>query len=89
DHFSQIDQLLTTAPTGNAPLDKAYTVTLHLRSLIRRLMPLNQIDDISEYYIALLYNAINTFRFYSLPTGQREHALLCASLLADQLGLKA
>jgi hypothetical protein len=41
----------------------------------------------SEYDIALLYNALNTVQFSSLSQTQREHALLCASLLVDKLGL--
>src|SRR6266516_2738288 len=49
----------------------------------------NPSDDISEYYIALLYTAMNTLRFSSLPAGQREHAVICASLLADRLGLSS
>lgn len=89
NYFSEIDQLLTSTPTGNAALDKAFASVVYLRSFARRLIPLNPSDDISEYYIALLLNAVNAFRFYSLSTGQREHALLCASLLADRLGLKA
>ena len=47
----------------------------------------NPDDDISEYYIALLYIALNTLCYSSLPPVQREHALLSASLLADHLAL--
>jgi hypothetical protein len=40
----------------------------------------------SEYFIALLYNALRTLPFSSLQAGQREHALLSASLLVSKLG---
>jgi len=88
EHFSQLQQLTTNFPTENRALAKAYATVVHLRTLARKLVAQNPSDDISEYYIALFYNALNTLRFYSLPARQREHALLCASLLADRLGLK-
>ncbi len=84
--FSQVTE--HTLPTENQSLAKAYTVVVHLRSLAYKLVAQNPGDDISEYYIALFYNALNTLRFYGLPSLQREHALLCASLLANQLGLR-
>jgi len=68
-------------------LAKAYATIVHLRRLACRLAEHNPNDDISEYYIALLYNALNTLRFSSLQQIQREHALLSASLLVDKLGL--
>ncbi len=61
---------------------------MHLRTLAHKLVAQNPGDDISEYYIALFYNAVNTLRFYGLSSAQREHALLSASLLADQLGFR-
>jgi CheY-like chemotaxis protein len=87
-HFSEVDRLEALSPTGSPALVKAYATVVHLRMLARKLVAQNQIDDISEYYIALFCNALNTLRFYSLPAVQREHALLCSSLLADRLGLK-
>lgn len=84
--FSQVAEL--TLLTENRSLAKAYSVVVHLRTLAKKLVAQNPVDDISEYYIALYYNAVNTLRFYGLPSAQREHALLCASLLADQLGLR-
>ena len=86
-HFSQVEQLATALSTENTALAKTYATVVHLRKVARRLVVQNPSDDISEYYIALLYNAMNTLRFASLPSGQREHAVLCASLLADRLGL--
>jgi uncharacterized protein associated with vWA-MoxR-VMAP ternary system len=88
EHFSQVEQLATRFITENRALAKVYNTVVHLRILACKLMAQNPSDDFSEYYIALFYNAINTIRFYSLPLGQREHAFLCASLLADRLGLK-
>lgn len=88
EHFSQVEQLITQFSTTNLALAKAYATVVHLRTLARKLVAQNSSDDISEYYIALFYNAVNTLRFYSLPSKQREHALICASLLADRLGLR-
>jgi thiamine kinase-like enzyme len=88
ERFSQVEQLPIRFTAENTALAKAYSTVVHLRTLARKLVAQNPSDDIGEYYIALFYNAINTIRFYSLPLGQREHALLCASLLADRLGLK-
>jgi CheY-like chemotaxis protein len=85
ERFSQVaDQTLLTE---NPSLAKAYAVVTHLRTLAHKLVAQNPADDISEYYVALFYNAMNTLRFYGLPSAQRVHALLCASLLAEHLGL--
>lgn len=88
ERFSQVRQLASSFSTENTALAKAYAVVVYLRSLAYKLVAQNPSDDIHEYYIALFYNAVNTIRFYSLSASQREHALLCASLLADRLGLK-
>jgi CheY-like chemotaxis protein len=85
ERFSQMEQLATKFSTTNRALAKAYETVVHLRTLAHRLVDQNPRDDISEYYIALFYNALNTLRFSSLETVQREHALLSASLLADRL----
>jgi hypothetical protein len=87
ERFSQIEQLPTTLSTRNQALVKAYATVVHLRTLAHRLVDHNPNGDMSEYYIALLYNALNTLQFSSLSQTQREHALLCASLLVDKLGL--
>ncbi len=86
-HFSQVKQLATAFSTQNAALAKVYAVVVHLRTIARNLVAQNPADDISEYYIALLYTALNSVRFRSLSERQREHALLSASLLADGIGL--
>jgi Ser/Thr protein kinase RdoA (MazF antagonist) len=88
--FSQVQQLLEEGySTTNEALAKAYATVVHLRLLAHTLVKQKPNDDMSEYYIALLYNALNTLQFFSLSQEQREHALLCASLLADQLGLSS
>jgi CheY-like chemotaxis protein len=87
ERFSQVKDLATRFSTSNYPLAKAYETVVHLRMLAYQLIERSPYDDISEYYIALLYNALNTLRFSSLQLVQHEHALLSASLLADQLGL--
>lgn len=86
-HFSQVEQLNTLLQTTNQALAKTYAVVVHLRTLARKLVAQNLSNDMSEYSIALFYFAINTLRFYAIPSCQREHALLCASLLADRLEL--
>jgi len=87
--FSQVEQLIDRFTTMNPALAKAYVTVVHLRSLAHGLVAKNRSDDISEYYIALLYYALNTLRFYSIPVALKEHAVLSASLLVDQLGLRA
>ncbi len=83
--FSQVNLLSSRFLTENQALAKAYATVLHLRTLAGNILAYGQNDDISEYYIALFYNALNTLRFFSLEKVQLEHALLCASLLADKL----
>jgi DNA-binding response OmpR family regulator len=85
--FSQLDTLGSRIPTDNRAVAKACTVSLHLRQIARRLVQQNPSDDMSEYHIAVLYQALNMIRFYGLPLAQREHALLAASLLAERLAL--
>lgn len=86
---NQVEQLATSFPTGNPALAKVYATVTHLHKLARGLVQQNPSDDIREYYIALFYTALNTLQFFSLPSVQREHALLSASLLADRLGLSS
>ncbi len=87
DHFSQVKALASAFTTTNPALAKAYATIVHLRNWAAHMVEFNPDDDISEYYIALLYIALNTLRNSSLPPVQREHALLSASLLADHLAL--
>jgi DNA-binding response OmpR family regulator len=85
--FSQVHLLAQRFQTSNLELAKAYASVVQLRKLAFQLVEHNLVDDLSEYYIALLYCALNTLGFSSLQQVQREHALLSASLLVDKLGL--
>lgn len=85
--FDQVEHLLANFPTENRALAKTFATSVHLRTVAQKIMAQGANSDISEYYIALMYFALNTIRFYSLPKIQREHALLCASVLAERLGL--
>ena len=85
--FSELEKLTSAFPTKNQALAKTFATVVHIRKLARQLVAQNPNDDMSEYYIALLYNGLNNIRFHSLKTVQREHALLSASLLAEKLGL--
>ena len=84
-HFRELDKLASSFKTDNPAVEKAFLVTLHLRRIAQKIVPPQPNDDMGEYYIALLYNAVNTLRFYSLDPIQRQHSLLSASLLTDQL----
>jgi CheY-like chemotaxis protein len=84
-HFGEIDKLAASFNTDNAALRKCYDVTLHLRAIAHKIVPPQVADDMGEYYVALLYFALNSIRFHSLTEVQRQHGLLCASLLTDCL----
>jgi DNA-binding response OmpR family regulator len=84
-HFSQLDRLSSAFQTTNPALEKAYHITCYLRTLARWAIDRNPRDDMDEYYVALLYNALFTLQFFSLSPRQREYAFLSASLLADKL----
>lgn len=83
--FSDVDRLHQDFASDNPAIIKTFEVATHLLARARKLVSQNPHDDIGEYYAALLFNALNTVRFYSLPNLQRQHALLSASLLADKL----
>ncbi|GHO82194.1 response regulator [Dictyobacter formicarum] len=87
EYFQQLKDLESRFSTNNAALDKAYATVLHVRDLAWNILGHKPYDHMNEYYAALLYHALNTLRFYDLSVVQREHALLCASLLADKLRL--
>ena len=85
--FDQLEQLKDAFPTSNTLLAKAYGTALYLRSLAPGLLPPGARPDMREYDLALLYHSLNTARYNTLLSVQREHALLSASLLANKLGL--
>lgn len=88
DRFTQVEQLENSFTTGNKELAKVYATVIHLRKLAGDLLRRRTHEDMDEYYVALLYNALNTLHFYDLSATQREHALLCASLIAEKLKLQ-
>lgn len=81
----QRQRLKAGAALSNPHVAKAFAVTVHLRSLAKQLGPRNLRYDRSGYDEGLLYTAMNTMKFYQMTMVQREHALLCASLMADRL----
>jgi CheY-like chemotaxis protein len=83
--FSDVSKLISAFKTHNSAVAKAYESVVYIRTLAQRLVGQNPKDDIAEYYIALLCYSVNSIRFYSWPSIQRQHALLSASLLADHL----
>lgn len=85
EYFNHMEQLPLTLPFENKALAKVYAIIVHLRKLAHRLVEQNTSDNTDEYHIALFYTALNTLQFSSLAEVQREHALLSASLLVDQL----
>ncbi len=87
-HFDQLEHLSSAFPTQNLALVKAYHTTCYLRTLAGWVIDRNPRDDMDEYYVALLYNALFTLQFFSLSARQREHAFLSASLLAEKLTKK-
>lgn len=90
NRFSQLDQLQASFSTDNEALARSFAVAIHLRKLAWNLLRRSTIsthEEMEEYFIALLYYALNMLRFTGLSIMQREHALLCASLLADTLNL--
>ena len=85
ESFGEVNRLATAFDTQNPALEKAYAVTVYLRTLASRLVEMNPEANISEYYVALMYVALYTLQFSSLYPVQREHALLCSSLLIEHI----
>jgi hypothetical protein len=88
DHFSHAERLAGELPTENEALAKAFHTCIHLRKIAHQVLRAGPYDTMDDYWVALLYFALNTIRFYSLSKLQREHALLSASILAQRLGLE-
>lgn len=85
--FSDLQWMQGNLVTTNSALARTYALIIHLRMLAHELMPHNQDEDMGEYYAASFYYALKAFCFRSMATGQREHALLSASLLFDKMNL--
>lgn len=87
NQFQQLDTLDSIFSTNNPEIEKTFKIIIHLRKIAYQIAGQNMNDDMSNYYIALTYLALNMIRFSTLPTIQREHALLSASLLVGKLNL--
>jgi CheY-like chemotaxis protein len=86
-HLSDINHMADRFQPTNAALAKSYATSVCLRMIACKMMSKNPNADLDEYHIALFYYSMNAIRFLSWRGIQRQHALLSASLLADQLGL--
>jgi DNA-binding response OmpR family regulator len=82
---SEAQRLKAATTLHNSHVEKAFAVTTHLRSLAKQLGPKRLRYDRSGYAEGLMYTAMNAVKFHQMPMVQREHALLCASLMADVL----
>jgi DNA-binding NarL/FixJ family response regulator len=85
--YSELFGLSELTPGDNPAIAKAYGAVIYLRMLAERLTRSYPAPDMSDYYIALVYNSLNFLRMYTRSRVQREHALLSASLLVDLLGM--
>lgn len=83
--YREAKEFAAGTPTGNPAVDKAFATATHLRAKAGELIASNPTSSMKEYNVALFYYALNAIKFDSLEPVQREHALLCASLLADKL----
>jgi hypothetical protein len=85
--FSEVGQLIHGFSTTNPALMKAFETVVHLRTLAQWMVDKKPEDDMCEYFVALLYNTLDTLGFSSSYVEQHEYALLSASLLVDRLGI--
>ncbi len=64
-------------------LAKAFNVIRELRTLAHSVVePRN---DITEYYVGLLYHTINKIKYQNITKERKKHALLSASLICEKL----
>lgn len=84
-NFGKLAEIEIKLTTQNPALTKAFATTIHIRKLAHKLVERRPGDDMSDYQIALTYYALGYLRYYELSRLQREHALLSASLLVDNL----
>jgi len=82
--YQDINNLPETMDTDNENLQKAYCICRKLRvlALDQNRRPQEKMND---YYIALVYYALNFIRYFNRPKIQREHALLSAGLLVEKI----
>ena len=85
--FQDLESLRDNFDTENPALAKAYNTVLHLRTIAAEKVATNPNANLDEYYIALMYYSLNALRFLSWRGVARQHCLLSACLIADNLGL--
>jgi CheY-like chemotaxis protein len=66
--------------------EKAFFTVTSIRQHARSLVYPS--DNLTEYYIGLLFASLGTLRFYDVPEVNRRHALLSAALLCERLRLR-
>lgn len=76
---------IPSLPTGidDPDIQKAYTIISQLRNYADRITLLD--DDISQYYLALLYYTISIPAYTSVNEHVREYAWIIASLLCQKI----
>ncbi|GHO45065.1 phosphotransferase [Ktedonospora formicarum] len=83
--FPELEQVRDNFTTTNTKLHKAFLTVIHIRLIARQFIGSQSNNDMTEYFIALLHNALRTLTFTTLKLRQREYALLSASLLIDKI----
>lgn len=82
---AQLADAADSFQSDNQYISKTFSTILRLRAIALQLLP-NLRSDFSEYQLSLLLYALSSIRFTStLETAQRQHALLSACLLAENL----
>lgn|GEM_PF-591068 len=84
-HWSDAAAAAPRLKTENEAVAKSFATVRHLRRMAAEQVSRNPRSEMKEYWVALLYFSLNHIRFWDLPTVQREHALLAAALLAENL----
>lgn len=64
-------------------LAKAFNVIRELRTLAHSVVEPG--NDITEYYVGLLYHTINKIKYQNITKERKKHALLSASLICEKL----
>lgn len=85
ERFRDATRLVYVAPNGH--FQKAFQTILAVREQAADLVRPD--DDVRDYYISLMYLALNMLRFYQLHKVNRIHALFSAAMLGESLGLRA
>jgi len=84
-YFQDLERLPRKLTSSNPKLQKAYATALMLRTCAYEKMGRPNDVSMEQYYIALFYFTLNAIRYSTFSPVQREHAILCCSLLSDIL----